>query len=155
MEQFEKHSNETIMIPTEAGQIKTNEVIIINGQPFRVSTISKYKPGKHGCAKCTFMACNIFNGKKTDLVTSSSKSVDVPVIVNKNYILNDIDEDGYLKLIDDNSVLREDLKLPLYPETMAHEIKTLFDDECELTLTVTIACGNEQITAYKKNTSTQ
>jgi translation initiation factor 5A len=137
--------------PIEAGQIKKGGYIIIEDQPCKVFKMSIVKSGKHGCAKCHFFSSNIFTNKKLDYIASSSHSVKVPVIVRTEYTLNNIaDDDGYLSLLDDKGIVREDLQLPCYPLNIANEIKTMFEKEGELLITVMKACGCEQICSYKK-----
>ena len=45
-------------IPMEAGQIRKGGMIMIKGQPCKVSEVSTSKTGKHGHAKCNFVANN-------------------------------------------------------------------------------------------------
>ena len=52
-------------IPMEAGQIRKGGYICIKGRPCKVTSVSTSKTGKHGHAKCNFVATDIFNGKKT------------------------------------------------------------------------------------------
>jgi len=51
-------------IPMEAGQIKKGGYMMIKEQPCKILSISVSKTGKHGHAKCNFLAVNIFTGKK-------------------------------------------------------------------------------------------
>ena len=51
-------------IPMEAGQIRKGGLIMIKGQPCKVSDVSTSKTGKHGHAKCHFVAIDIFNGTR-------------------------------------------------------------------------------------------
>ena len=50
--------------PMEAGQIRKGGFIMIKGNPCKVSDVSTSKTGKHGHAKCHFVAIDIFTGKK-------------------------------------------------------------------------------------------
>ena len=54
--------------PIEAGQIRKGGLMMIKGQPCKVSEVSTSKTGKHGSAKCNFTAYNIFNNKKLEEV---------------------------------------------------------------------------------------
>ena len=52
--------------PIEAGQIRKGGFIMIKGRPCKVSDVSTSKTGKHGHAKCHFVAIDIFTGKKME-----------------------------------------------------------------------------------------
>ena len=51
-------------IPMEAGQIRKGGYICIKGRACKVVNVTTSKTGKHGHAKCHFVATDIFNGKK-------------------------------------------------------------------------------------------
>lgn len=61
--------------------------------------------------------------------------------------LNDIQNDGFLALMNDNGDTREDLKLP--DNDLGKEIKTRFDNDEPLLLTVLKAMKEETVTAIK------
>jgi len=48
--------------------------------------------------------------------------------------------------------VREDLKLPDYPETYAAELQALVDEGKQLIVTVLKACGKEQVMSHKVDT---
>ena len=103
----ESGASETI--PMEAGQIRKGGLIMIKGQPCKVIDVSTSKTGKHGHAKCNFVAQNIFNNKKLEDMIPSTHTTNVPVIKRTEYTLMDISDDGYLSLMDENGETREDL----------------------------------------------
>lgn len=140
-------------IPVEAGQIKKGGLIMIKDQPCKVSNVSTSKTGKHGSAKCNFVAYNIFNNKKLEEMLGSTHATSIPVVIRKEYTLMDINEDDYVTLLDDDGETREDIKLPNYPENYGSEIRKLFDDGVQLIVTVLKACGHEQIMAHKVDSS--
>lgn len=53
--------------PMEGGQIRKGGYIMIKGRPCKVSDVSTSKTGKHGHAKCHFVAIDIFTGKKMEV----------------------------------------------------------------------------------------
>ena len=73
--------------------------------------MSTSKTGKHGHAKCKFMAKDIFDQTQHEFVQTSTHNVDIPN-VNKNINYQMRDEEGYVSLSDDNAEMRSDLKLP-------------------------------------------
>lgn len=137
-------------IPMEAGQIRKGGLIMIKGQPCKVADVSTSKTGKHGHAKCNFIAYNIFNNKKLEDMIPSTHGTTVPIISRTEYSLVDIDEDDFVTLMDENGETREDLKLPEYPENYAYELKEEFNNK-QLLVTVLKACGQEQIMSHKED----
>eukprot|EP00428_Durinskia_dybowskii_P063029 CAMPEP_0170384014 /NCGR_PEP_ID=MMETSP0117_2-20130122/15777_1 /TAXON_ID=400756 /ORGANISM="Durinskia baltica, Strain CSIRO CS-38" /LENGTH=159 /DNA_ID=CAMNT_0010639745 /DNA_START=40 /DNA_END=519 /DNA_ORIENTATION=+ len=135
---------------TEAGQIRVGGFMTMKDRPCKVSSVSTSKTGKHGHAKCNFTAIDIFNGKKYEDIIPSTHTAYVPTIVRKEYTLTDIQEDGYLCLMDDEGNTREDVTLPPYPENFGREIETAFKSGKMLSLTLVSAMGHDQITAMKE-----
>ena len=83
-------------IPIEAGQIRKGGLIMIKDQPCRVSSVSTSKTGKHGSAKCNFIAYNIFNNKKLEEMIGSTHATSIPVVIRKEYTLMDINDENYV-----------------------------------------------------------
>ena len=136
--------------PMEAGQIRKGGLIMIKGQPCKVIEVSTSKTGKHGHAKCNFVAQNIFNNKRLEDMIPSTHTTNVPIAKRTEYTLMDISDDGFLSLIDDNGETREDLGLPDFPENYARELKEEFETK-QLIVTVLQACGKEQVVSHKED----
>ena len=136
-------------IPIEAGQIRKGGLIMIKDQPCRVSSVSTSKTGKHGSAKCNFIAYNIFNNKKLEEMIGSTHATSIPVVVRKEYTLMDINDENYVTLLDDDGEIREDIKLPDHPENYGRDIRKEFEDGNQLIVAVLKSCGHEQIISHK------
>mmetsp|Transcript_53499 Transcript_53499/g.68671 ORF Transcript_53499/g.68671 Transcript_53499/m.68671 type:complete len:161 (+) Transcript_53499:60-542(+) len=139
-------------IPMEAGQIRKGGLIMIKGNPCKVSEVSTSKTGKHGHAKCNFIAYQIFNNKKFEDMIPSTHGTTVPVVTRTEYTLIDINDEDFMSLMSASGDMREDLKLPSWPENYAHELRTEFDKGTQLILTVLKACGQEQVMSHKVDT---
>lgn len=137
-------------IPMEAGQIRKGGLIMIKGQPCKVADVSTSKTGKHGHAKCNFIAYNIFNNKKLEDMIPSTHGTTVPVVSRTEYTLVDISDDDFMTLMDSNGETREDLMLPDYPENYAFELRDEFEKK-QLVVTVLKACGKEQVMSHKED----
>ena len=138
--------------PVAAGSLKKGEYLVINGNPCKVLDISISKTGKHGSAKASITAVDIFNGKKSEEQAPSTANVEAPFIKTKTYSVMDIAEDGGLSLLDDENEQREDLSLP--PDaTLAAQIKEGFEAGKDVTVVVTSAMGREQILSIKSSTN--
>uniref|UniRef100_A0A7S2M4H7 Eukaryotic translation initiation factor 5A n=1 Tax=Skeletonema marinoi TaxID=267567 RepID=A0A7S2M4H7_9STRA len=138
-------------IPMEAGQIKKGGYIMIKGKPCKVLSISVSKTGKHGHAKCNFLAVDIFTGKKLEDMVPSSHGTTVPVVVRSEWEIIDIGEDDELTLMSEGGDQKTDVNLPGYPEEMAQEIRDAWNEgENQVSVTVQAAVGIEQVIAFKK-----
>nr|GMD83723.1 eukaryotic translation initiation factor 5A [Ipomoea batatas] len=67
--------------PQQAGTIRKNGYIVIKNRPCKVVEVSTSKTGKHGHAKCHFVAIDIFTGKKLEDIVPSSHNCDVGIIL--------------------------------------------------------------------------
>ncbi|KAL0760076.1 hypothetical protein Bca101_076226 [Brassica carinata] len=98
--------------PQQAGNIRKGGHIVIKGRPCKVVEVSTSKTGKHGHAKCHFVAIDIFTAKKLEDIVPSSHNCDVPHVNRIDYQLIDISEDGFVSLLTDSGGTKDDLKLP-------------------------------------------
>jgi len=138
-------------IPMEAGCIKKGGHMMIKGKPCKVLSISVSKTGKHGHAKCNFLAVDIFTGKKLEDMIPSSHGTSVPIVVRVDLEIIDIDEDGSLTLMDEAGNQKTDLDLPTYPPTMAQDITDAWDDgNNTVMVTVQSAVDIQQVIQWKK-----
>ncbi|TVU38108.1 hypothetical protein EJB05_11462 [Eragrostis curvula] len=115
--------------PQQAGTIRKNGFLVIKGRPCKVVEVSTSKTGKHGHAKCHFVAIDIFNGKKLEDIVPSSHNCDV-------------------SLLTENGNTKDDLRLPT-DENLLGQIKSGFAEGKDLVVTVQSAMGEEQICALK------
>uniref|UniRef100_A0A1J3J2I4 Eukaryotic translation initiation factor 5A n=2 Tax=Noccaea caerulescens TaxID=107243 RepID=A0A1J3J2I4_NOCCA len=134
--------------PQQAGTIRKSGYIVIKGRPCKVVEVSTSKTGKHGHAKCHFVAIDIFTSKKLEDIVPSSHNCDVPHVNRTDYQLIDISEDGYVSLLTDNGSTKDDLKLPTDGDLL-QQIKSGFEDGKDLVVSVMSAMGEEQINALK------
>lgn len=69
--------------------------IVIKGHPCKVNDVSTSKTGKHGHAKCNFVAVDIFTNKKYEDIIPSTHTAEVPFVTRKEYGLINIDGEGF------------------------------------------------------------
>jgi len=140
-------------IPMEAGQVKKGGFMMIKGKPCKILSISVSKTGKHGHAKCNFLAVDIFTGKKYEDMIPSTHGTTVPIVGRAEWEIIDI-EDNELTLMDEGGNQKTDLNLPTYPATFGEEIRTAWDGgENSVMVTVQSAVGIEQVISFKKDTN--
>merc|ERR1740130_1811012 len=85
---------------------------MIKNRPCKVIEVSSSKTGKHGHAKCHFVALDIFTGKKVEDLVPASHTTYAPNVVKTEYQCMDVSEDGFVSVMDAEGNCREDLKLP-------------------------------------------
>lgn len=72
-----------VNMATEAGKLKPGSYVVIDGEPCRVTSMTKSKPGKHGATKARVEAVGIFDGRKREMLKPASSTVEVPIIDKK------------------------------------------------------------------------
>ena len=71
---------------------------------------------------------DIFTASKYEQTFSTSDSIDAPVVVRKEYSVINIDDDGFVSLMNEQGDVKEDLKLPddEWLKPIAERVKLLF-----------------------------
>ena len=136
-----------------AGSLKKGSLVMIKGHPCKVVSFSTAKTGKHGSAKAMITGIDIFTSNKYECTFSTGENVDAPVLVRKEYSLINIDEDGFVSLMDPSGDVKEDLKLPTdeWLKDVSDKIKEIFEagtNEC--IVTVISSMGQEKIIDVKE-----
>eukprot|EP00897_Mesotaenium_endlicherianum_P008467 jgi/Mesen1/7649/ME000040S07213 len=134
--------------PQQAGAIRKGGYLVIKGRPTKVVEVSTSKTGKHGHAKCHFVAIDIFNNKKLEDIVPSSHNCDVPEVIRTDFQLIDISEDGFVSLLTENGETKDDLRLPT-DDSLLSQLKEGFNEGKDLVVTVMSSMGEEQICALK------
>lgn len=123
---------------------------MIKGFPCKIIEYSTSKTGKHGHAKANIVGVDIFTGKKYEDISPSSHNMDSPVVNRKDYQLIDIDNDGFITLMDDKHETRSDLRLDVENDEAHQKVKEDFDEGKDLVLTVLSALDIEKVIASKE-----
>jgi len=152
-EQVESGSSQTT--PVQAGQLKKGDHVVINGFPCKVIDISVSKTGKHGHAKASITALDIFTNKKLEDTAPTSHNLEQPVVTSTEYQLIDIEKapgssgKKTISLLNDDNVPREDLNLP--DGELGDQIQAAFDSGAEVKCVVVKAMGKEQVMSFKND----
>merc|ERR1712037_228638 len=72
--------------------------------------MSTSKTGKHGHAKVHMVALDIFDGKKLEDICPSTHNMECPIVKRTELQLIDMDEEGFVTLMDDQGETRDDLQ---------------------------------------------
>jgi translation initiation factor 5A len=158
IEGFEKtDAGASAVIPMEAGQIRKGGYIVIKNRPCKVVSVSTSKTGKHGHAKCNFVATDIFTGKKLEDIVPSTHGTTVPNVFRNEFTLLDITDEDFLTLMDESGETREDLKMPTRDDVLIKSIREGFaeaeNEGSSLSVVVVKAMGEEHVMSCKKDTS--
>jgi len=142
--------------PEPAGRLNKGMHLMIRGQPCKITEVSRKAPGKHGHAKCHFVAKDIFSGSKMEQIIPAGHNADVPVVTKTEYMLmypELVKPGDHVSLLDLNTChIRADLKLPL-TDGLAARIKAMAAEEQDVAVVVLAACGQEMITDAKVMTA--
>jgi len=161
-EEFQSQdSGASAVYPMEAGQIRKGGYIMIKERPCKVSDVSSSKTGKHGHAKCHFVAIDIFTGKKMEDLVPASHTTYVPFVTKFELQCIDLEEEKFVTVLDGvTGETRSDIKLPefLVPEPpgsaeVSKRIKQFLAEEKDFYVIVQCACGIEQIMDTKVMTA--
>ena len=161
-ETFEKgDAGSSTTFPCSVGDIKKGGHMCINGRPCKVIVLfyvqvvdySTAKTGKHGHAKASIVAIDIFTGKKMEDSLPASHSVDVPNIKRTELSLIAIDADGYCSLMDNAGKIRDDVRLPEDTEEdqeLSKRIREYVESGKEILITILAAMDIEKIIEAKE-----
>jgi translation initiation factor 5A len=111
---------------------------------------STSKTGKHGHAKANITGVDIFTGRKYEDISPTSHNMLQPIVTRKDYQLVDIDEDGFVTMMDDKNDTRSDLRIDPSSDETHKKLKEDFDEGKDLLVTVLAAMSTEKIIAVKE-----
>ncbi|CDF38123.1 Translation initiation factor eIF5A [Chondrus crispus] len=137
-------------VPVQAGALKKGSHVVIKGFPCKIIDYSTSKTGKHGHAKANIVGIDIFTGKKYEDISPSSHNMMSPVVTRKDFQLIDIDEEGYVTIMDDKNETRSDLRLDFENDDIHKKAKEDFEEGKDLLLTVLSALDTEKVIAVKE-----
>lgn len=138
--------------PIQAGAIKKSNIVLLKGHPCKVVEISTSKTGKHGHAKVSLTGLDVFTSKKYEDMCPSTHNMEQVVTKRKEYQCLDVNDEGFLTLMDDEGETREDLKMPfeeVSPDAFKKVSKAMKEKE-SIQVIVMSAMGQEAIIEAKE-----
>ena len=137
----------------QAGCLKNGSLVMIKGHPCKVVSFSTAKTGKHGAAKAMVTGIDIFTSNKYECTFGSGDNVDAPLVVRKEFTLINIDDEGFMSLMDETGTMKEDLKL--HTEAWLKDVsakckEVLAAGEKECLVSVISATGMEKLISVKE-----
>lgn len=139
----------SLTYPLQASALRSGGYIIIKSHPCRITTLSTCKPGKHGHAKVSITAIDIFTSKKYEESHPAHATVDVPYVVKKEFLLLHI-AGGFLSLWDkEKGEPKDDVRSP--EGEMGEKVGRMWDKgEKDVMIMVLMAMGREEVEGVKE-----
>lgn len=95
----------------EASSVKSGTMVMIDGEPCEVRSMSKSSPGKHGSAKCKIKARGIFDGKDRHITKPGDSMMMSPDVDKKEGQV--VSKDGSIaQVMDMDTYETEEMDLP-------------------------------------------
>ena len=152
-EQFENtDAGASMCEKTDTNRLKPGSLVMIKGNPCKVTDVSTAKPGKHGSAKVILKGKDILTDKVYDCTFHAGDMVDAPLVKRVEYTLLNIDDES-LQLMDSQGEMKEDVNIPTaeHLKDQANLIRSIFEEgkkECLVTVLATL--GKEQVIAVRE-----
>merc|ERR1711907_449759 len=130
---------------TDTNRLKPGSLVMIKGNPRKVTETSTAKPGKHGSAKVILKGKDILTSKVYECTFHSGDMVDAPIVKRTEYTLLNIDDET-LSLLDNNGEMKEDVNLPEeehLKDVRATILKIFEEGKKECLVTVIATLGTE------------
>jgi len=132
---------------TDTSRLKVGSLVMIKGNPCKVTDVSTAKPGKHGSAKVILKGRDILSAKTHECTYHAGDMVDAPIVTRTEYTLLNID-DGALELLMPSGDVKNDVNLPEaeHLKDVSTRIEEIFNEgkkECLVTVISTL--GVEQV----------
>ncbi|KAF9539153.1 Eukaryotic translation initiation factor 5A [Mortierella hygrophila] len=144
---FESSSGASLTYPVQCSALRKNGHVVIKDRPCKIVDITT--ANSHGEAKVHLIAIDIFTGKKLEDISSSTYNMDVPNVRRLEYQLVNID-DGYLNLMDNVGVPKDDVKVP--EGDLGKQLQESFESGKDLLVTVLGAMNEEAAISCKELT---
>ena len=147
-EQFENtDAGASMCEKTDTNRLKPGSLVMIKGNPCKVTDVSTAKPGKHGSAKVILKGKDILTDKVYDCTYHAGDMVDAPLVKRVEYTLLNIDDES-LQLMDNQGEMKEDVNMPTaeHLKEKATLMQKIFEEgkkECLVTVLSTL--GKEQV----------
>jgi translation initiation factor 5A len=131
----------------DSNRLKNGSLVMMKGNPCKVTDVSTAKPGKHGSAKVITKGKDILTAKVYECTFHAGDMVDAPIVKRTEYTLLNID-DQVLELLDPNGEVKSDVNLPdvEHLKEVADNLKKIFEEgKKECLVTVLNCMGKEQV----------
>ena len=139
----------TASTPTPASTLRPKGLILIHSHPCRILTLTHSKPRKHGHAKITLLAEDLFTSKKYEDSFPAHAIIEVPSVSRISYQLLNLEdgEERFMSLMEiggkSDGSAREDVKCP--DGVMGEKLRRLVGEGKEVEIVVLGCMGMERV----------
>merc|ERR1712058_161954 len=133
--------------PMQCSALRKGGFVMIKGKACKIVDMSTSKTGKHGHAKVHLVALDIFDNKKYEDICPSTHNMECPIVKRTEYQLLDVNDEGFVTLMDDAGETRDDLRAT--DEEVAKQIRDKVDAGEDALVCVLKAIGKEAIMSLK------
>ena len=137
---------------TDSNRLKPGSLVMVKGNPCKVTETTTAKPGKHGSAKVILKGKDLITAKVYECTFHAGDMVDAPIVSRQEYTLLNID-DQVLELLDPSGEVKSDVNLPEleHLKDVAKNIVAIFEKgEKECLVTVLNVMGKEIVTEVRE-----
>ena len=147
--EFQDTQGGSLTYPAQCGSLKKGDHIVINGCPCKIMELTTSKTGKHGHAKASITAVDIFTGKKLEESAPTSHKVDCPNIKRNECDLVSIDDSNFVTYIDENGDCCEDVNID--DNELANKLREAVNEGKSLLITIVEALNIKKVLSFRQN----
>ena len=137
---------------TDTNRLKNGSLVMVKGNPCKVTETTTAKPGKHGSAKVILKGRDILTAKIYECTFHAGDMVDAPIVKRNEYTLLNID-DTTLEVLTPEGEVKSDINLPEtdHLKDVASNIKKFFEEgKREVLITVLSVMNKELVTEVRE-----
>ena len=137
---------------TNTSRLKPGSLVMVKGNPCKVTETTTAKPGKHGSAKVILKGRDVLTAKIYECTFHAGDMVDAPLVKRTEYTLLNIDDDQ-LSLMTADGEVKEDVNLPEadhLKDTRKKIIEIFESGKRECLVAVINVMGVEQVDAVRE-----
>ena len=131
---------------TDTNRLKNGSLVMIKGNPCKVTEVSTAKPGKHGSAKVILKGKDILTSKVYECTFHAGDMVDAPITSREEYLCLSYDDTSLSLLNNKTGEMKDDVNFPEaeHLKQVGNDIKRICDGgEKECLVTVLDCMGTE------------
>ncbi|CAL5998789.1 Eukaryotic_translation initiation factor 5A [Hexamita inflata] len=145
-------SNADPCFPKQAGELGKGDLMVFKDKrPGKINDYSVCKTGKHGHARISFIAYDIFDGSKFEDSHPTTHNIMCPRLFIENGLMTNYDDTHVQYMKEDGE--SGEIALPEYPEGYAESLMASFDqcvkEGTNLNITIQRSMGLEQIMSHR------
>eukprot|EP01104_Vermistella_antarctica_P017554 TRINITY_DN6236_c0_g1_i2.p1 TRINITY_DN6236_c0_g1~~TRINITY_DN6236_c0_g1_i2.p1 ORF type:complete len:172 (-),score=40.92 TRINITY_DN6236_c0_g1_i2:215-730(-) len=127
--------------------VKASDTVLLHQRACRVTEVAR-----SGLHHRSFVGIDIITGKKHEKCFGNDQKLIVPTAQESEYVLLDIDEDGFCSVMDDDGEVRSDLKVPdgNVGRRLRRQFKEASTHNEDLLVTVIAVMGEESVVCVKE-----